>query len=93
MKEQIPGNIKKRRVHEVLELSSLGEKKYYEQFIGQILEGVSEVRKDGRIVVHTSNFIPIVVDDKINNNEIVLVRLGRIEKEMGYGQVCEIIKV
>ena len=93
MKEQIPGDIKKRRVHEVLELSSLGEKKYYEQFIGQILEGVSEVRKDGRIVVHTSNFIPIVVDDKINNNEIVLVRLGRIEKEMGYGQVCEIIKV
>lgn len=71
----------------------LVKKKYYEQFIGQILEGVSEVRKDGRIVVHTSNFIPIVVDDKINNNEIVLVRLGRIEKEMGYGQVCEIIKV
>ena len=37
--------------------------------------------------------IVIIVDDKINNNEIVLVKLDRIEKEMGYGQVCEIIKV
>ncbi len=93
MKEQITGDIKKQRVHTVLQISLNNEKKYYEQFIGKVLEGVSEIRKDGRKVVHTSNFIPIVVDESVGNNEIVCVRLDRIEDGIVYGSVLNCVKV
>ena len=75
MPNQVDGNVKKQRVKEVLKLSDEMEISYYKKYIGSILEGVSEVRKDKSIVVHTSNFIPVRVTNINSNNEIVKVEI------------------
>ena len=79
MNNQIDGIIKKKRVKEVLQISAEGELKFYEKYIGKTLEGVTELRKDGTVIVHTSNFIPIEVTNTKVNNEIVKVKLLKID--------------
>lgn len=88
MPNQIDGNIKKQRTNKILELSKKYEKDYYNRFLNQILEGVSEVRKDNSIVVHTSNFIPVILTEKVPNNSIVALKITKITNENKvYGKV------
>lgn len=88
MKDQVDGNIKKQRVKEVLKKSLQYENKYYNKFINSMLDGVSEVKKNGETIVHTSNFIPVLVKDNISNNEIVKVRIDKVSDEnIVYGTV------
>ena len=90
MDNQIDGNTKKRRVSEVLELSNKYEYEYYNSYINQELDGVSEVRKDNTIVVHTSNFIPVIVDNNISNNKIVKVKITNVSEDNNvYGKVIK----
>lgn len=79
MPNQIDGNIKKKRVREVLEISAEGEVEFYKKYIGETLEGVTELRKDGSVIVHTSNFIPVKVENIKNNNEIVKVKINNVD--------------
>lgn len=89
MKEQVDGLIKKRRVKEVLQLSSSFEKEYYSQFVGRVFDGVTELKKDNTILVHTTNFIPVIVDKfNISNNEIVRVRITNVSDDGNvYGEL------
>ena len=88
MQNQIDGTIKKKRVKEILRLSNELEKKYYQQHIGKILEGVTEVKKDGTVLVHTTNFIPIILNKKEPNNIIVKVKINSVDEEHNvYGEV------
>ena len=90
MNNQIDGNIKKKRVNYVLELSKRYEYEYYHSYIGRELDGVSEIGKDNSIVIHTSNFIPVRVNDSISNNEIVKVKITDISKDNSvYGKVIK----
>lgn len=75
MKDQVDGNIKKKRVREVLDLSDELELSYYKKYIGSVMDGVTELRRDGSVVVHTNNFIPVIVDNINSNNEIVNVEI------------------
>ena len=84
MDNQVDPVIKKKRVREVLMLSSQLEKQFYQAYVGQILEGVSELRKDGSILVHTSNFIPVIVNELIDNNKILKVKILSVSDD---GQV------
>ena len=81
MPNQVDGNIKKRRVREVLELSNKTELEFYKKYIGSTLEGITELRKDGSVIVHTSNFIPIKITDIKSNNEIVNVKIININED------------
>lgn len=93
MKNQIDGNIKKKRVREILKLSDELEMKYYKTYIEQVFEGVSELRKDGTSLVHTTNFIPIIVQESIKNNEIVKVKIEYIDKaHKVYGKLVIVSK-
>lgn len=86
MSEQVNGMIKKNRVRQVLQLSIEQEKKYYESYIGNVLEGLVEVHKDGKVIVLTSNYISVMVDGSYKNNDIVRVRIDRVDNELGvYG--------
>ncbi len=88
MKNQVDGVTKKSRVKEVLRLSDQLEKAYYQKFVGKELEGISEMRRDGSIVVLTSNYIPVMVQEKIENNERVQVLVTKIEENGEvYGRV------
>ncbi|MBR3161485.1 MAG: tRNA (N(6)-L-threonylcarbamoyladenosine(37)-C(2))-methylthiotransferase MtaB [Bacilli bacterium] len=88
MKNQVSGVIKKNRVKKVLELSSIFEYNYYRQFIGCVFEGVSEVRHDGRLIVHTTNFVPVLLDEKLLNNQIVTIKVVKVDKKnIVYGKI------
>ena len=79
MSNQVDGNIKKKRVSMVLELSNSYEYQYYNKYIDMVMDGVSELKDDGTSVVHTSNFIPVIIEDKIDNNSIVKVKINKVE--------------
>ena len=88
MDNQVSPEIKKERVRKVLELSNINEQKYYQNNIGKEYDGVVEVHSSGEILVHTSNFIPVVINDNnVNNNDIVKVKITEIKNNKTYGKV------
>ena len=88
MSNQVDGIIKKTRVRKVLDISNTYEKKYYESYIGQELEGLVEVHKDNSVIVLTSNYISVIVEDKLESNQIVKVRINRVDDNLHvYGEV------
>ena len=88
MSNQVDGIIKKKRCKEILELSHRYEKLFYNKYVGCIMEGVSEVRKDNSSVVLTSNYISVIVSDEIDNNEIVKVKINKVDDDnLVYGDI------
>lgn len=89
MDGHISGDIKKKRVHEVIELSNEYENEYYKSKISKVYDGVVEKHNNGLVVVHTSNFIPVIIDDNdnIENNSIVNVKIERVDGLNVYGRV------
>lgn len=90
MNNQVDGNVKKRRVRNVLEISNKYEKEYYLSYVGRVLDGLVEVHKDGKVIVLTSNYIPVIVDDKLESNSLVSVRIDRVDDERQvYGTIIK----
>ena len=89
MAGHIDGITKKKRVHEVLKLSNELENKFYTSKVGQIYDGVVEVHDNGLVVVHTSNFIPVIINDKVANNSIVNVQIEKVEGLNVYGKIVK----
>ncbi len=88
MDEQVPSEIKKERVHEILELSNEYEGIYYKNKIGKVYDGVVEHHNNGETIVHTSNFIPVIVDNtNLNNNDIVKVKIEKVDNLKVYGSI------
>ena len=88
MPNQIDNSIKKKRVRVVLDKSLEYENTYYKKFIGAIMDGVSEVRDDGKVIVHTSNFIPVNVTCNVDNNIIVKIKIVSVDNDnVVYGEV------
>lgn len=89
MDGHISGDIKKKRVHEVIGLSNEYENEYYKSKISKVYDGVVERHNNGLVVVHTSNFIPVIIDDNdnIENNSIVNVKIERVDGLNVYGRV------
>ncbi len=78
---QVDGNVKRERVREVINLSNYYEGVFYKKYLNKILDGVSEVRDDGIVVVHTSNFIPVIIKDKVSNNSVVKVKILDVDED------------
>lgn len=88
MPNQIDNSIKKKRVRVVLDKSLEYENTYYKKFIGAIMDGVSEVRDDGKVIVHTSNFIPVNITCDVDNNIIVKIKIVSVDNDnVVYGEV------
>lgn len=89
MDGHISGDIKKKRVHDVIELSNEYENEYYKSKISKVYDGVVERHNNGLVVVHTSNFIPVIIDDNdnIENNSIVNVKIEKVDGLNVYGRV------
>lgn len=89
MDGHISGDIKKKRVHEVIGLSNEYENEYYKSKISKVYDGVVERHNNGLVVVHTSNFIPVIIDDNdnIENNSIVNVKIEKVDGLNVYGMV------
>lgn len=86
MPNQVDGNIKKCRVKEILNLSDKYEEEFYKSKISNTYSGIIETRKDGKKVVITTNYIPVVVDTDKKNNEIVNVTITAVDSSV-HGQI------
>ena len=89
MKNQIDGNIKKKRVREVLELSKQLENEYYKKYINKEISGVVEKHSNGNVVVHSSNFIPVIINNNnLDNGEVVKVKILKVDNDNNvYGEI------
>ena len=78
---------KKKRVHRILDLSNKYEHNFYESKIGKIYDGVVEVHSNGTTIVHTSNFIPVIINDIVEEGTIVDVKIEKVEDLKVYGRI------
>lgn len=89
MPNQVDGNIKKCRVKEVLSLSDKYELAFYKQKIGNIYNGIIETRKDGKKIVITSNYIPVEVTTNLENNELVNIKIKKVNETIIKGEIIK----
>lgn len=87
MEGQVSPEVKKDRVHTILKLSNESEHNYYESKIGKVYDGVVEVHSNGIILVHTSNFIPVIINDKVEEGSIVNVKIEKVDNLKVYGRI------
>ena len=89
MPNQVDGNIKKCRVKKVLSLSDKYELAFYKQKIGNIYNGIIETRKDGKKIVITSNYIPVEVTTNLENNELVNIKIKKVNETIIKGEIIK----
>ena len=87
MDNQVSPEEKKKRVHRILDLSNKYEHNFYESKIGKIYDGVVEVHSNGTTIVHTSNFIPVIINDIAEEGTIVDVKIEKVEDLKVYGRI------
>lgn len=87
MEGQVSPEVKKDRVHTILKLSNKYEYNYYESKIGKVYDGVVEIHSNGIILVHTSNFIPVIINDKVEEGSIVNVKIEKVDNLKVYGRI------
>lgn len=87
MPNQVDGNIKKCRVKEVIALSDKYELAFYKQKIGNTYDGIIETRKDNKKIVITSNYIPVEVSTKLDNNTKVNVKIIEVNNNVIKGEI------
>jgi len=82
MNEKIDGNVKKRRVKELLELSDKLENDFYSKYYGKTMSVLFEEVKDDYFIGHTKNFIKVRVkgDYKVHENYDILLTEDNIVK-------------
>lgn len=78
MPNQINENIKKERVKQVLKISTLYEEQFYKKYLNKEVEVLTET-KDNYTLAHTSNYLPIIINDKLDNNKVLKVKIIDIE--------------
>jgi threonylcarbamoyladenosine tRNA methylthiotransferase MtaB len=67
---EVNDGVKKKRVQKLLELSDVLEDKYSNRFIGQKVDVLIEETNDNMSIGHTSNYLKVVVKEKLKRNNI-----------------------
>lgn len=88
MDNQVKEEIKKQRVKEVIKLSNFYEEIYYNSYIGKTVEVLTEV-KDNYTLSHTSNYLPIIINEKHDNNKFINVKINKLEDNKLIGSVVD----
>ena len=78
MENQVPEEVKRKRVQVLLELSRNLEEQYFKKFIGKTLSFIPEIVKDGFIIGHTGNYLLVKKKGTELNNHIE--QIGKIVK-------------
>ena len=77
MKNKVDGNIKKERVHKLMELSNELERKYFDENLNKEVEVLIEEEKEGYFYGFTSNYIPLKLQGDYKINEIYKLNLQK----------------
>jgi len=87
MPNHLDNQIKKCRVRKVLSLSDKYELEYYKNNINKEFDGIVETRKDDKKIVLTSNYIPVEIEDNLENNTKVNIKITEINDSKIIGKV------
>ena len=87
MPNQIDGLTKKCRVKEVLLLSDKYELEFYNNNINKEFDGIIETRKDNKKIVLTSNYIPVEIEDNLQNNTKVNIKITETTESKIIGKI------
>ena len=87
MPNHLDNQIKKCRVRNVLLLSDKYELEYYKNNINKEFDGIVETRKDDKKIVLTSNYIPVEIEDNLENNTKVNIKITEINDSKIIGKV------
>ncbi len=88
--EQVPQPIKKERVKKVLELSKKGYQEYCIKNLGNKLDVIFEIYKNGYIYGHTGNYIYVKAKSDISNlNKLLNIKLLKIENDAILSEIME----
>lgn len=80
---------KKRRTHEMIELSNRLENEYYNKFINKELDVLIEEVKDGISTGHTSNYIKVIINEELEHNKIYNVQIDKVDGINVYGSLVK----
>lgn len=80
---------KKRRTHEMIELSNRLENEYYNKFINKELDVLIEEVKDGISTGHTSNYIKVIINEELEHNKIYNIQIDKVDGTNVYGSVVK----
>ena len=89
MDNQIPENIKKERVKELVSLSNKLEKDYLNSFIGHVVEVLVETNDLNTSIGHTDNFLKVRINEKLPSNTMVNVKINNLDNLVLEGRVYE----
>ncbi len=84
---QVPEDIKKERTQKLLELSDKLEEQYYQKFLNQTVEVLTEEEKDGYIIGHTSNYLKVYLKGDYKLNIFYKCLLTKYDNKVLYGEV------
>ena len=87
MPNHIDGLTKKCRVKEVLSLSDKYEEEFYNKNINKEFDGIVETRKDNKKIVLTSNYIPVEIEDNLQNNTKVNIEITSVSSSKITGKL------
>lgn len=89
MKNIVSDTVKKERTHQMIELSNKLEEEYYQKFIGKSLNVLIEEVFDDKSIGHTSNYIKVIINEKLEHNKDYLVKITKVEGIDVYGEVVK----
>ncbi len=81
MKNIVSDQTKKSRSQELIKTSEKLEKEYYQKFLNKKLNVLIEESNDNNSVGHTSNYIKVIVDKKLEVNQNYQVLITEIDKD------------
>ncbi len=87
MKNIVSDKVKKNRAHEMLELSNHLEEEYYKRFIGKTLNVLVEEVLGDKSIGHTSNYIKVIIPQKLEHNKDYLTKITKVDGINVYGEI------
>ena len=89
MPNQISADIKKKRVHKILELSDELEKEYYNKYLYKEVSVLTEEVNGEYTTSHTSNYLKIYIKGNYSANRVYRVLITEIKNNKIFGIVQE----
>ena len=87
---QVDPETKKKRVHEVLELSKKGYSNLVKRYIGKTLDCIFEEYKEGYVYGHTGNYIYCKAEGRYADlNKLVKVKILKDEGKVALSEIVE----
>ncbi len=87
LKPQIENSVKKQRVHKLMEISNNQFVNYKQTFVNKTVSVLVEQKKNGYYFGHSSEYLPVYIEEEATIGEIVDVKISRFQNNELYGKV------